>query len=334
MMSRSYGVMGVGIGILWLVLLPGCSTTAPPYQVGDVERIRFTYEENHWQWVEMPDKPPTKKDGRVITKEIVMRREVESVNPNDNSALMNVTLEKVDINMKTVLSEKTRYSYYRSSAEETNSNIPELPKLAGTSYKIRMAPDTTVLEIIGLDELCKQLEIKEDNFLLAPEVDVLTPKAVKQLQERECRQCGVKPGKTVKKLTHVPHMMIKAQAMNTTYTADRGRMDGDAKWITVTSAGEEVHTLPEGWDAPPDPTDGRLWIKNMFDMQKLDVTGKGEWDANTGRVKSEQKHISCLLVYLGSKIASLNPQRLQNEGKDAGEILAEISVKQTFEALP
>ena len=262
-----------------------------------------------------------------------MRREVESVNDKDHSAVMKVTLEKVDIGVKTVIPEKERFSYYRSSEEKTESNIPDSPKVAGTGYTIRLAPDTTVLEIIGLDELKTQLKIKEDSYSLAQLV--LTPESVKELQERECRQSGVKPGKTLEKLTVLPHMMIKAQAINTTYTADRGRKDGDVRWVTVTSTGEAVHTLPVGWDEPPGPTDpSRLMIKSMFDMQKLDVTSKGVFDANNGRVKSEQKHIFCSLVLLGEKIASQNPQRLQKKGKAAGEMFVEMTVEQTFEVLP
>ena len=118
MMKRSYGFMAAVGGVLCVFFLAGCST-APPYQVGDIERIRVTFTESHWQWVEMPNDPPGKKDGRVTKKEIVLRREVESVNEQDHSAVMNVTLEKVDIDIKTLLPEKERNSYYRSSAEKT-----------------------------------------------------------------------------------------------------------------------------------------------------------------------------------------------------------------------
>jgi len=332
MMRRSYCIMGVLGGILWLFLCAGCATT-PPYQVDDVQRIRFTYEESHWQWVEMPGEPTKQKDGRVIKKEIILRREVESVNDKDHSAVMNVTLEKVDLDIRTVLPEKERYSYYRSNEEKTESNIPDSPKLVGTGYKIRLAPDTTVLDIIGLDELRKQLEIKDDNYSLA--AGVVTAETVRQLHEREFRQSGVKPGKKLEKLAVVPHMMIKAQAIKNTYAADRGRKEADARWVTVTSTGEAIHTLPAGWDEPPGPTDpSRLMIKSMFDMQKLDVTSKGIFDANTGRVKSEQKHVFCSLVLLGEKIASQNPQRLQKKGKAAGEMFVEVTVDQKFEVLP
>ena len=329
MMKRSYAAISV---VLCLFLVAGCSTT-PPYQVGDVERIRFSYEENHWQWVEMPGTPTAKKDGREIKKEIVMRREVESVNDKDHSAVMKVTLEKVDIGVKTVIPEKERFSYYRSNGEKTESNFPNSPKLAGAGYRIRIAADTTVVEIIGLDELRKQLEIKEDDYSLA--AGVLVPQIIKQIHERQFRQSGVKAGKTLEKLAVIPHMMIKAQAINNTYVADKGRKDGDARWVTVTSTGQAVHTLPAGWDEPPGPTDpSRLMIKSMFDMQKLEVTSKGVFDANSNRVKSEQKHILCSLVLLGDKIAAQNPQRLQKKGKAAGEMFVEITVDQKFEVLP
>jgi hypothetical protein len=332
MMKRSYGSMAVVGGVLCLFLITGCSTT-PPYQVGDVERIRCTFEESHWQWVEMPNEPPGKKDGRVIKKEIVLRREVESVNEQDHSAVMKITLEKVDIGIKTLLPEKERNSYYRSSAEKTESNIPNSPTLAGAIYKIRLAPDTTVLEIIGLEELRTQLKMKDENITLAtPE---LSPEAIKQIHEREFLQCGIKPGKKIEKLGVIPHMMIKAQAIKHTYSADRGRSEGEAKWVTVTSAGEALHTLPEGWEEPPGPTDpSRLMMKSMFDMQKLEVTSKGVFDANNNRVKSEQKHIFCSLVLLGEKIDSKNPQALQKKKGGSGEMFVEITVNQTFEVLP
>lgn len=330
-MKRLYSFMGVVCGFVLLLLFTGCSTV-PPYQVGDVERIQFSYEESHWQWMEMPDMPPKEKDGRLTKKDIVIRREIESIDDKDQSIRMKVTLETVDISMKTVLKEKERLSYYRSSEEKTESSFSNALKLAGASYIIRIAPDTTVLEIIDLDELKEKLKIQDEKF--SPAQWVLTPEFIRQLHERECLQSGVKPGKTLEKLTVVPHELIKAKAIHTTYTADRGRKEADARWVTVTSTGQPVHSLPEGWDEPPDPTDGRIFIKNMYDMQKLDVTGKGVLDANSGRVKSEQKHIFCSLVYLGSKFAAQNPQYRQKDGKDAGELFAKITVDQTVEVIP
>ena len=55
--------------------------------------------------------------------------------------------------------EKERFSFYRSSPDKTKSNIPGSPTLAGVEYKIRMIPDTTtVSEIIGLEEIRKELK--------------------------------------------------------------------------------------------------------------------------------------------------------------------------------
>lgn len=330
-MKRSYSFMKVACGILGLFLIGGCSTVNP-YQVGDVERIRFTYQEDHWQWLEMPNLSPRGKDGRVTKKEIVIRQEVESIDEKDKSIRMKVTLEKVDISKRTVLKESETLKYYRSDEGKSESSFPNAPKLVGASYTVRIAPDTTVLEVIGLDDLKKKLKIRDEKF--SPVQWVLTPEFLRQLHERECMQSGVKPGKTVTKLTPVPHVMIKAQAIDTTYTADRGRKENDARWVTVTSAGKAVHSLPQGWDEPPDPPDGRILIKDAYNMQELEVTGKGVWDASSGRVQTEQKNIVCLLVYLGSKMEAQKPKHLQRKGKDAGELLVEITVNQNVEVLP
>ena len=76
-----------------------------------------------------------------------------------------------------------------------------------------------------------------------------------------------------------------------------------------------------------------MMMKSMFDMQKLEVTSKGVFDANNNRVKSEQKHIFCSLVLLGEKIDSKNPKALQKKG-GSGEMFVEVNEEQTFEVLP
>jgi len=156
----------VKLAVLGMILLiiGGCAGDAmqAKYQVGQTEQVRFVSEESYNNWVEMPDEPPTEKNGRVIKKNIEMTREIESVNAN-GSAIMKVTLNKVDLSIHTYRQQKENLYNYVSTSKETKSDRNSDPKLAGASYKIKIAPDTTVQEIIGLDQLRKSLGIEEDD---------------------------------------------------------------------------------------------------------------------------------------------------------------------------
>ncbi|MCK5113442.1 MAG: hypothetical protein KAR11_01615, partial [Phycisphaerae bacterium] len=156
----------VKLAVLGMIVLVigGCAggVMQTKYHLGQTEQVRFVSEDSYNNWVEMPDEPPTEKNGRVIKKNIVMTREIESVNA-DGSAIMKVTLNKIDLNMHTFRRQKENFYNYVSTPANTKSDRKGDPELAGASYKIKIAPDTTVREIIGLDQLRKSLGIDEDD---------------------------------------------------------------------------------------------------------------------------------------------------------------------------
>jgi len=135
------------------------------YTVGSVERARFANSSQNKVWVEMPDKEPSEPQSNETQREIVLRSEVEKVQ-EDGSAIIKVTIEQAKVS-ETVITKETkqtakdaektlkdtkRTNTYSSDAEGTKSTWRNQPKLAGASYKIEIAPDTTVKEIMGLEE--------------------------------------------------------------------------------------------------------------------------------------------------------------------------------------
>ncbi|MBN1845348.1 MAG: hypothetical protein JW810_06660 [Sedimentisphaerales bacterium] len=320
------------LGAAGLFLLAGCTTTdlLQTYQVGQEQQVRYTLLETHWQWVEMPDEPPSQRDGREIKNQIVWRQQVEAVHP-DGSATLKVTLESLDLSMHTVLPDKDRTSYYRSSADKTESSITNAPKLAGAEYRIRQAPDSTLLEIIGLDELRKELGMTPEDQWMAPRI--LTEETLKELHEHPFLKSHVRPGQTLVKMEPVPHVMIKAQALETTYKAGSAEKRGNQELVTVTSTAEPIHTLPQGWDEPPAPGDpSRTMIKSMFDMQKLEVTDQGVYDLTGQRVQSDNRRIFCSLILLEEKIFKGGPNARKKE--KWGEMFAEITKQEQYQVMP
>ena len=313
------------LGVI-LLIIGGCTSGAmqTKYQVGQTETVRFVSEDSYNNWVEMPDEAPTEKNGRVIKKNIEMTREIESVNP-DGSAIMKVTLNKVDLSMRTYRQQKENLYNYVSTTEATKSDRNGDPKLAGASYKIKIAPDTTVQEIIGLDPLLKKLGIDKDDEAMVPQI--LSPETIKLLHERDFVKSAVQPGQTVTALIPVPNVMIKAQAVEQTFTAKSG-----GNLITVNITGRPIHTLPEGWDVPAQPGDvGRTIVKQASDMQEFKYQGQGKINTADGKVLSEQMDLSCTLILLEEKIFKGQSKKKKDKW---GEMFTIVESKQTFEALP
>ena len=338
----------VGLGILFVA---GCASTGmaekPPtgataqepapkatplldrYQPGQADRVRLIRVETYDSWVEMPDKEPTQKRGRRTQTEIVLKRQVEAIE-QDGSAIMKITFEKAELEMLTRLSEDKQTTYnFTSTAEGTKATQGAEPALAGAAYRIKIGPDTKVLEIMDLDTLREQLGLKQD--AKGTVAHLISEENIKSYHEREFMLSHVAPASGAAILWPVADVMVKAQAINMTFQAGPVQTQGASKIVKVTGTGQPVHTLPEGWQEPAGPSDfGRTIVKQMSDMQKYENTTAAVFDITKGRVTSEQNRMDCTLILLGEKISQGQNKPQKNGG---GEMFTVVTLEQKFELL-
>ena len=141
-------------------------------------------------------------------------------------------------------------------------------------------------------------------------------------------QSGVAPGKTAKKLFPVVHEMNKAKALEKTFSAS---MQGN-NTMSVSTTGEAVYVLPNGWAEPPQPSDPfRPVIKDKSDMQPPEITGESLFDINTNQVLQDYSSIKCLLILTEEKIAqSASDKEIEDTG---GLMFTEITLEFKFDSL-
>ncbi|MCK5270025.1 MAG: hypothetical protein KAJ46_04540, partial [Sedimentisphaerales bacterium] len=154
------------------------------YKVGEEHTVRFTSNKLNKVWVEMPKKKPTLTGKNETQHEIVLRTKVESAD-EDGSAILNVTIEQIKFTMTSDVRKKKSKNEYYSDAKKTTStpSWPNEPKLYGASYKIRIAADTTVKEVIGIDKLYKKIGVDKDAKRIV--VGLINEEKVKRYHERD-----------------------------------------------------------------------------------------------------------------------------------------------------
>lgn len=306
------------------------------YKVGDTERVRYSSGFLYHIWVEMPGKPATQTTRKDKQETLVLRREVEAIDPN-GSALMNVTIEEAQVAINWQApgnqAEKTVEKHYRSDAKGTQSNWPGMPGLVGATYKIKLAPDGTVEAVMGLQTLYSKLRISDP--LGGSVVFMVSEKGIKRQHERQFVRHSpdlVKATDSYEKLAEIPDPMIKALAIKRTYQLEPAEMLQGRQLLPVTMTGEPAHTVPQDFPAPPEITD--FWpstVRQKSDMQELNVHGKGVFDPAAGRVHSETESIECLLVLLGENLGFGGPEAQKQ--KDQGEMFTKIELHSKFELL-
>lgn len=291
------------------------------YEVGQSERVVVTHEKKYESWVEMPGKDSAVRNSRTNGREVTMLREVKSVEA-DGSALIEVTLESVEVHLEIDTQKSKSKHHYTSNKTGTDSSWDNEPEVAGTSYQIRVAPDTTVLEVIGLDAARSNLKIKEgDKGIVA---NLLTEKGVKRLHERSFVQDYPGPDAVMA----IPDAMIKAQAIQKTYV-----YKNNGKTIVALSIGEALHTLPEGVTAPPKASDmGQTMILSMSEMDELVVSGRGVFDLKRSAVVSEENSIKSVLIF---DEASLSAKFNKPESKGTGGLMFTVTeITSSYKVLP
>jgi hypothetical protein len=317
------GLLVVGL------LVAGCQeqTLRCAYQVGDVEKVRYTGERLYKSWLEMPGKDPQDVGTNRTQEELVMVREVQSVEP-DGSAMMKVTLESVRIELSG--KDESSAKKYLSSAEGTTSWGDE-PALAGMSYTIHIAPDTRVLEVKGLAELRQKAGIKDsDSGVIARMLD---EERIKRYHERDFviyspKTLDVKKGYDSEMLP-LPDVMIKATAIKKHY---EGTVEGDQ--IHVSGRGEAVQGTVEGFEEPKINQFGQAIIKQQSDMQKLDITDDGIFSISQGKVLKDNKDVACSLVLLEENLFGGQAGANAKDKKEWGVMYTDVQLKSNFEVIP
>gem|GEM_PF-1134164 len=326
------------------------------YTVGSVERARFANSSQNKVWVEMPDKEPSEPQSNETQREIVLRSEVEKVQ-EDGSAIIKVTIEQAKVS-ETVITKETkqtakdaektlkdtkRTNTYSSDAEGTKSTWRNQPKLAGASYKIEIAPDTTVKEIMGLDELRQKLEIGEDDTGKA--VSLISEESIKSYHEREfvryspdrfTPQQGYDHPlpKNYEKNLPVSNAIIKAKAIKKIYSAQEPQKKNNSQTVTITCQGEPLHLLPEGITEPQ--LSGSFFLivtKEKSDMQGFKIAGRGDFDLTTRQVIEDSSETECTLVLDGAKIGFGEQPGKKIEPGSAGFMFTQFNSQSKYELL-
>ncbi len=326
----------VTLGIL-TALVAGCSQNLMKcaYQPGEVEQAKISTDEINKVWVSMPDEDPTKPQLKETKKEIVYTAEVESVDEKGN-AILNVTLDKVKVYLKSDVRDKNVENEYYSDGTEFRSTWKNEPELAGKSYQVKLAPDTSVLDIMGLEELRKELNlVRDEPGIIA---GLLQDDHIKSIHQRKFLQHlpeNIKFGKQYDVNIKLPDDMIKAKAVKKIYTVNPPQKSDDADVIPVTAEAEPLFVLPVGVEETPEPTrfDKNL-IKSMSNMNEFSITEHNLFDMTNQKVLKASEMIDFTLLILGKDIGMAAGQTAQKNMKDnGGEMYTVIQIDTSYERL-
>ena len=295
------------------------------YNAGDVDKIRVESSRLYKNWIEMPDKGPSMVKSNLSRQQLWLTRRVESV-AADGSAVMQVTLDKVLFSVDIDVDGEKKTSSYVSSPDDNSSTWPAEPTLHGATYKIVIAPDTTVTSVIGLDELRKKLRVSDDAKGVAG--TLLTEDRIKRLHQRDfVRLSPAQPAdatggahvlpKAYSQVVEIPDPMVKAMAVENSYVVGPISKTASADTIPVMLTGKALYSAPEGFPEPPTVNAfGALLIKNNSDMQNLIITGSSLFDLTARRVKTDDVSVACSLVLLEENLfGGPKPGRKSSGGK-------------------
>jgi len=310
------------------------------YQVGREHTIRLTSEKLNKVWVEMPNKPPTLTGMNQTNSEIVLKTKVKAVDPC-GVALVNVTFDKVKLSMKSDVRKKKRENEYSSDAQKTSSTPewPNEPKLYGASYQIKIAPDTTVRKIIGLDKMYKKLRINKDDKRIV--LGIISEEAIRRYHQQDAIRFSpaeVPDGKdketalpkAYEKNVALPDPMIKAKALKKKFQVHEPQIKDGRRLVKVTSTVEPLHILPEGMEEPAPPNDfGRTMIKRMSDMNELKVTDEAVFNLTDRSLQSVKSLVDCTLIILEENIG-MTPKNKERKGS-GGAMFTQVKQITTFE---
>lgn len=322
----------LALGVLVITSLLGCNGPAPlayQFQSGDVERIQYVRHQTYDNWVEYPGEDPTLPSGLDSTTKQVLVRKVTSID-QDGVATMEVTFEEVTFNSTVRVQEKVTKTSYSSTGEQTESTNEGEPALSGESYTIKLAPDSRVLAVMGLEELRAKLGLGKSGSIAG---SLLTAERVKDVHERHFMLSGIKTAETSEMLFVVPDVMIRAEAVKKKFAASAGQMQDGKHVVEVKGVGEPMYQRPEGFPEPPKPGDPfRTMIRSISDMQEFKADTDALFTLDDTRCQRDATSTSAKLILLEADIFQA-PEGSDHKSRD-GMMITEVKLERTFASLP
>ncbi|MBN1436724.1 MAG: hypothetical protein JW936_06595 [Sedimentisphaerales bacterium] len=299
------------VAVICLGICANLSAITCVYQPGTSETVRYSTTDSYRNWVEMGNSSePSQMSSRVISQSVTMQRNVLSV-AEDGSALIEITITEAQVTLDKTLQGEDSTRTYHSTTEETTSTWSDVPAIAGVSYQIRQAPDSTVLEITGLDEARAALGIGAEGGVVS---EILSDEFVRACHQHDFILSGVEVDSPAEMMIPVTNVMIKAQAIEESFTA----VGIDNNMIAVMISGEPIHVLPEGIAEPPQPRDwGRSLIKDRSDMSEFALAGIGQFNSESNTVITDTSTTSAMLVLLEENVFP----NAAPEGQSSGNVM-------------
>ena len=305
------------------------------FSPGHSETVRYTRNRSYKTWVEMGNQPPTMPGSRDTSTEVLMTRKVEEVMP-DGSARLPVTIKEARYTLAIDTQNKKSSHQYVSTEEKSESTWDNQPGIAGASYEIFVAPDSTIKEFRGLEGIRATYGLTDASTLVN---DLLSEDVLRDIHQRQAlidlndaADVTVKKPRTVagsdgQTFTLVqrsedgtltvmaanPEPTIKAKALRLDY-----RVQADASPMIVHISGQPAFSAPKDQFPPAEMKNVPTFIIELSDMDELAIDGATLLDQQSGTVISDRLKVECLLRLDDEKIGSMaggnRPSDPENEG--------------------
>ncbi|MCP4708517.1 MAG: hypothetical protein GY869_07835 [Planctomycetes bacterium] len=313
------------VGVIALMALGGCGAGMPSkpleglsYQPEQIEIVEITQQEILSNWVEAPQQAVTGRSFREKNVRVVLRREVEGI-ALDGTIVMKVTIEEVEIVDEREAGDNKNWYRYVSNTTGTESSVDGEPQLSGTVYRVAMDTNTTIKQIVGLDQVWNRLGVEKDaagGYRLLLDEDF-----IRTCHERGFVQAGAREGQTIKRLAPVRNELVatKVKAWEKAYRLDKLMAAPQEEFFKVSMRGDPVTVLPTGWAEPK--TVALPWMQ-MSELKEALITGESIFDQKNMRVLQDTESMKFQLELSEEKIGAE-----QNTGQ---KMITTVNVNQKF----
>lgn len=317
---------GLLVGAAVLMTLGGCGTgmQSKPleglnYEPGQIEVVAFTQQETISNWVEAPQEAVAGRSFQEQNVRVVLQREVEGV-ALDGTIILKVTIEEVEIVDERQAGDSKNWYRYVSNATVTESSVEGEPPLAGIDYRVAMAANTTVKQIVGLDQVWNRLGVEKEaagGYGL-----ILDEDFIRTCHERGFVQAGVREGQTVKRLAPVRNELVaaKVKAWEKVYRLNKIMAVSQESYLKANMQGDPVTILPAGWTEPK--TIDLPWVQKG-DIKEAMITGESLFDKENRRVLLDEESMRFQL-----ELSAENMGAGQNTGQ---KMMTTVNMNNKFE---
>ncbi len=307
-------------GLSLPMLSGGSDKVANQYAQGMSDRIKYSFEQKYESWVEMPGKDPQQYNSRLNIRTMVLKRDVQSVE-SDGSAWINVTVESVEVTEDVNTTKTKNKSHYINNESEFKSDWKGQPQFVNKSYHIKVAPDSTVLEVAGLDKM--GLNLKSPG-----EVGRLFTEGKIKKRHNRLVLSHYSPGE--EKLIENPTPMIKANGIYVTSQKEKGAMGN----VTLHLKGTPAYNVPKEFPPSPQPTNMfQSLIINAGSMNEMVYEGRATFNTESNKISDETLQIkSTILITEDGLTGQFGSSASKGEGS-GGVMYAVAEIKTTFELL-